>query len=224
MKSRRKQEWNSYLTDGNRFKITKEELEKRKKLLESKHNILSDNYQPPKLTHKAKMKIKKLTEETIEEQESNLESMSANVGSLDGGKSSLDLIALDSDNEETHQTPSKQQNYSTPRKSNKSTDNQHKSSSKTNTPRSVASKDEDTRERRQSSRSLSPSKTIQYSSMSNIKTPTKQPFIGADDRIEDEDVGSMLDEIKVLLTELRYYEEVSGRKSILEHKVRMIFV
>lgn len=45
--SRPKPEWNDYLTDPNRFKVSEEDLLKKKRLLVSKNNILAPEYQPP---------------------------------------------------------------------------------------------------------------------------------------------------------------------------------
>lgn len=223
MKSRRKQEWDNYMTDGNRFKVTKEELEKKKKLLESKHNILADSYQPPKLSNKSKSKLKKLAQESIQEQENNLENIAAD--SLSGGKSSLDLLALDSDNEDNNMlfttvTPkkaTKPSTITTPRTPSKMKSPHHSSS------HSVEDSNK-AEQRRMISRSPLPTKQIHYSSMANIITPSKQKtsFISTDDKLPDEDIAVMMNEIRTLLTELRYYEEISGRKSILDQEVKSI--
>jgi hypothetical protein len=233
----KKAEWNTYLTDANRFRVTDEEIMKKKLLLVSKHNILSDQYQPPKIKSKGKtLKASKLLQEDendddddhSEASEGRSKSRRGRKSSVDNGTSSLDLLELDSQSEEEdeRQTPlrsiTKKRNHQTIADTSKSSNSNNGSnifediiSSSFQSPNNGIDR-------------IAKNKPVKYHSMKNINSAKKaskqqkqySSLFNDNDKIPEDELTNMTQEIRMLIEELQYYEELSGKKSILQSTVR----
>jgi hypothetical protein len=214
-KVRPKKEWNLYLTDENKYSVSREELLKRKALFISKHNVLSDGYTPPPVTIRSKKSIIGHREPHYDEQKREV--------------TSLDLLALSSDeddnddDENTIHRNDDHQRYGQPISQEACPDFARKTSTITEvvsqkpphimeTPKKVAfiSNKKSSKSPKQkivASSKFSPQKTTQPS-------PTEQ--------MKDTDLKEISDEVCMLLKELRSYEEMTGKASSLEIQVHKL--
>jgi hypothetical protein len=235
----KKAEWNTYLTDANRFRVTDEEIMKKKSLLVSKHNILSDQYQPSKIKSKGKiLKASKLLQEDENDDDDNYSEVSTEAksktrkgrkSSEDNGTSSLDLLELESQSEEEEDrrltTPArsstKKRNHQTIVDTSKSS-NSHNGSSSNIFENMIASSFHSSK----SERPVKSKPVVKYHSMkhstSSKEKKHQQSLFKENDKIPEDELTNMTQEIRMLIEELQYYEELSGKKSILQSTVRGI--
>lgn len=274
-KPKSKQEWNTYLTDHDRFKITKDEQVRRKQLLISKHNILQDFDQPLDTPSKTNAK--------------SPHSISKAVLTPRQDATSLDLL-LDSDGimsesereAEVSDALKAEAGTTTPMSSKKG---KKKAVSSTKAKKAAANKeaasatamqrrqvmiaevmastytsdpsqddDEDDEEddadfayqlpkqypsspirqnlestkftpspRRKMGSTSSPKGSFAMSSSTQSRrlttTQTSSQFITTHDQLADKDVQDMSVEIRMLLQEMKYYEELSGKKKVFDSEV-----
>lgn len=268
-----KKEWNSYLTDDDRFKVTKQELLRRKQLMISKHNILHDVIEDDQMTGTmtpSKLKMKSPTSVS-----------KAAITPSNNEMTSLDLLTLESEHEEptsdiedAHEQPvhaetihDKKTYIMTPSITPKKAKGKKKtSSSKSKASKTVAAlktrqqmiaevmastisdgsmnsdydrDDQDEQDdddfayhlhqhfprqqvdsfaspaaRKVHTKSVSPK-----TSMVNSSTHSRRPFISHSDQMADRDIHEMGEEIKALLQEMKYYEELAGKKKIFDTEV-----
>jgi hypothetical protein len=234
----KKAEWNTYLTDANRFRVTDEEIMKKKSLLVSKHNILSDQYQPSKIKSKGKiLKATKLLQED-ENDDDNYSEGSTEVrsktrkgrkSSEDNGSSSLDLLELESQSEEEedkrHTTPArsstKKRNHQTIVDTSKSSNSHNGSSSNIFEDMIASSFQSSNNERTVKSKPVVMYHSMKHSTSSKEKKH-QQSLFKENDKIPEDELTNMTQEIRMLIEELQYYEELSGKKSILQSTVREV--
>jgi hypothetical protein len=192
-----KDDWNTYLTDADQYKVPEEEIVKKKQQYVSKHNILSDQYQPPK--PKTKLKVPKAPKDLFDSNEET-----TFIESSGEKHNSLDLLELDSEGNHEESDAEEEE----PEKEN------HVEFMKTKrtvvTPRKapvVAASS--------SSQQHPVVKTVKTTIKKVKSTPTKapRPFLSENDKIPDEDLSSMSTEIRLLFQELQYFEEVFGKKN-----------
>lgn len=199
----RRPQWNDYLTDHDKFKLPEEDYLKKKQLYVSKNNILCDAYQPPK-QKSIKASLSELKSRSAPSTPANSSSKNSkyslphddydeNNEEIEGNFNSLDLLKLESDDEQSmQQTPT--------------------STRKTKpTPK--------TKEMKKDTFASSPiaSSTLQKKMVTSSPksfSPTRQ-FFNKNETIEDSEVQEMYTEIRSLIHELRYYEELAGKRSIL---------
>jgi hypothetical protein len=191
-----KDDWNTYLTDADQYKVPEEEIVKKKQQYVSKHNILSDQYQPPK--PKTKLKVPKAPKDLFENTEET-----TFIESSGEKHNSLDLLELDSEGNHEESDAEEQEEE-------KMNHVDFMRTKRTVTPRKapvVAASS--------SSQQQPVVKTVKPTIKKVKSTPTKaaRPFLSENDKIPDEDLSSMSTEIRLLFQELQYFEEVFGKKN-----------
>ena len=239
-----KQEWNSYLTDADQYKATKEDLLKKKQLLVSKHNILADNNGVVVANNRSPRLIRTPTSNIISP------TVPITVNNKENSKND-DVDALDL--LEEHNAPQKSSLLTMKKKRNiniTSTKNMKKKSesdihnithTKKNRHSSFDSNnskhmmDDDNVSELDSIRTST--RTTTNTTVMNTPSPNKQRFhantttgtmkspskpskhahITPPPTVEkDGDLVYVADEIRALFSELKYYEELSGRQSIVD--------
>lgn len=217
MTPKKKPEWNDNLNDPSRFQISQEDLLRKKRLLVSKHNVLSPDYKPPKLHSivRKKSASKKLVmrEDHFESEYPDDRVDSEDEGaskhrSRDAEMTSLDL--LDSDQEDDL-TRDQQPNTRFKQRNMRSHANQSPSPSKRSprTPYQQQLSSPQTFDDGNFIKSVSPKKMAQ---VETIVTKSKE----REERICDSDLRMMAQDIDQLQRELRMYEELAGKRSILD--------
>lgn len=212
--------WNDNVADPERFKLNQKELLKRKELLVSKHNVLSENYKPPKersILHKLKTP-KKLSKSQPSSAQKRMDS--------------LDLLTRDSEDEENHDGSLA---------SGSDDDNDDLDSF----DRNLAAMKSQATSREDYNLSLSSEPRLRSESRTRLKDRTYAPnikqlqqqrassqskrvatnfVVAPDEKIEKPELTMIADEIQNLRQELRLYEELSGKKTILDAEVRMLLL
>ena len=209
----RRPSWNSYLTDDDKFKLSKQELLQKKKLLVSKHNILTNSGSCTTVPVKSKVrKVKKTTNKggpnvkTCKPSEKQVKSESC----MSSGPTSLDLLdceELDSDieskNSSCHQARTITSVKAVRRKeytgdSSPLTRPVHTSSGKR------------------------PSHLSRTTSTPDASTPSpkKNPSDEYLMTVSRQDMADISSLIGVLHSELRSFEELTGRQSPFDSEVR----
>lgn len=186
--SGRKKEWNSYLTDTDSFKLSKEEMIKRKALLLSKHNIL---------TNPAASKPKNITK--IPKKKERTEYIYRENYSSDDDSSEIVLEAVERSRQTRRHTHT---SYIDDRLKEAVSENElirFKSADIASKDRSNVSKDKSTH---------SSSKTIPISKKMHVES--------ANAIADMNEIGQM---ISILSSELKRYEELSGRRNIFSDDV-----
>jgi hypothetical protein len=184
--SGRKKEWNSYLTDTDSFKLSKEEMIKRKALLLSKHNIL---------TNPAASKPKNITK--IPKKKERTEYIYRENYSSDDDSSEIVLEAVERSRQTRRHT-----SYVDDRLKETVSENEllrFKSAD-------IASKDRSNVSKNKSIDSSS--KTIPISKKMHVESPNTI--------VDMNEIGQM---ISILSSELKRYEELSGRRNIFSDDV-----
>lgn len=218
-KLQRKQEWNDYLTEDNQFRISPEELLKKKQLLVSKHNILSEQYQPPKLKTKVKQlktKIQHLTTNHNNTKEKDHTPTTTRVKLREehqqhererGEQStSLDLLELDSDEETEEDEISSDYDHVHHQNRSQSVRKHSNIADRSSSPVNHAST----------------VRNLPFKSSKQQKSSQKKKFFSTTEKIPDDDLSTISKELILLFQELRYYEELSGKRSILQTDVSNI--
>jgi hypothetical protein len=238
-------EWNSYLTDADRYKITKEEELRKKQLLLSRHNILSESSRP--LTTYPTSRATTSTAAIV----SCTPGRVVNDGELHGEATALDLLGSDDENVETT-TPNldrkrKHASSSAKKPQKKSDVRQGLADNKGmgTTAKRLAFGRHQTTENRLKRQQDGPTEPVDDAvqcagsvTSSNVSgvfrrpspqkhRPTHGPAVatsspsleashkrGAAEK--DYDLVYVADEVRSLFSELKYYEELSGRRSILD--------
>jgi hypothetical protein len=248
-------EWNSYLTDADRYKITKEEELRKKQLLLSRHNILSESSRP--ITTYPTSRATTSTAATI-----STPGRAVNDGELHGEATALDLLGSDDENVEAT-TPNldrkrKHASSSAKKPLKKSDVRQGLADNKGmgTTAKRLAFGRHHTTENRLKRQQDGPSEPVDvafkctgsvtsrivcgvfrrhspqkhrptdgpataaspikrsgtgFPSSPSVEAPNKSG--GAE---KDYDLVYVADEVRSLFSELKYYEELSGRRSILD--------
>jgi hypothetical protein len=237
-------EWNSYLTDADRYKITKEEELRKKQLLLSRHNILSESSRP--ITTYPTSRATTSTAATV-----STPGRVVNDGELHGEATALDLLGSDGENVETT-TPNldrkrKHASSSAKKPQKKSDVRQGLADNKGmgTTAKRLAFGRHQTTENRLKRQQDGPTEPVDDAiqcagsvTSSNVSgvfrrhspqkhRPTHGPAVattspsleashkrGAAEK--DYDLVYVADEVRSLFSELKYYEELSGRRSILD--------
>lgn len=206
--TRPKPAWNDNVADPERFKLNQEELLKRKELFVSKHNVLSENYKPPKersILHKLKTPKKQSKSQPSSAQKK-----------LD----SLDLLTRDSQDDEDH--------YRTFDSESDGDDDLDSFDRNLTAMKSQVTSREDCNLSLSSeprTRSEFRTRLKDRTSTPNKRTPqSKQRLatrfvVSPDEKIEKSELTMIADEIQNLRQELRLYEELSGKKTILDAEV-----
>lgn len=218
----RKQEWNNYLTD-NQYSLSKEEVERRKKLFESKNNVLSENYAPPPPLLKPKKRKATPKPQLAENNE----------------LTSLDLLDLSSQTDELPRdvrretdrpaavvrTPSKPRSAASSSSPSSSSPSAASPSPPTHSARGTspqkARKPTAVLQSPRAAPAMVPSR--EHSGLSaKDSTPRKLASQAADpsEALSDQDLHEMNAEIVVLFEELRAYESMTGKTSSIPSAVR----
>jgi hypothetical protein len=237
-------EWNSYLTDADRYKITKEEELRKKQLLLSRHNILSESSRP--ITTYPTSRATTSTAATI-----STPGRVVYDGELHGEATALDLLGSDDENVETttpHLDRKRKHASSSAKKPQKKSDvRQGLADNKGmgTTAKRLAFGRHQTTENRLKRQQDGPTEPVDDAvqcagsvTSSNVSgvfrrhspqkhRPTHGPAVatsspsleashkrGAAEK--DYDLVYVADEVRSLFSELKYYEELSGRRSILD--------
>lgn len=203
--------WNMYLTDDDQFKLTKQELLKKKKMMISKHNILTNGGNTP-----VKSKVRKIKRTPKKE---SVDSISNNPSTkydkVDvSGPTSLDLIGYDSESDRDSSVDS----FCSPVKAVTSVT----AVSRGLSPKSVSSAPTKSPSAAQSR--LRSGKTKRYSQQEGQSTHSQPVRSTRSTPIEHftmskSDMSEIATLISSLNTELRYYEQLSGKRSALNAEV-----
>ena len=236
-KKKGKNEWNSYLTDGNQYKLSKEEILEKKKLLVSKNNTflspkllspetanhhsvkkhsystLDQNKNSPSSKHSPRYKHRIPTGQRLTSQSPFTISSTATTRSdnSDDGHSCIDNSDESADDEgdifeNLHEDGRNKKDLSSldlveqSRKAPIKFASQNKNASNKTILKQRKADIENTQF------SLTP------------QTPS-QNYNQENEKVDSNYLKEMLQEIQTLRTELRYYEELSGRRSILNGEV-----
>lgn len=265
--TRRKKDWNLYLTDDAKFRLSKAEILEKKKLLTSKYNTLKNPPLPQDKVHTnwtlsdhlnvARTAKKSPKQHNASEFNGNpvspspsLTYNSSSIGTTQAGESdddhedgdsidegiinrrnnnnkndfsSLDLLEKDAGDaddyyeEEHHEAPINLSVNISPR---------NKKSRFSSRKRHESMKKDDTLKRDIQNRTVAKSPITQGTSRNMFKEgspmnmkKTISPNDKVDDDDDDEYLKCMVEEIATLRKELLYYEELSGKKKILDTEV-----
>lgn len=242
----RRGEWNSYLTDADQYKLSKKEILERKKLFISKNNLVisssSSTVKQKRKTNSARKKtdfhqenksstgIHRSSPFTISSSAGTTQSANSDedesVAGTESGDclsncddlkdlSSLDLLEHSCDQSCDQKAPQRllqERNTAVKLVRNESS--------------KKLSKNLQVKESEQANgkgRSIEGQITYGYAKQSPL-TKNSQPFAAQENNdptdIDGNYLIEMVQEIQMLRTELRYYEQLSGRKSILNGEVR----
>jgi hypothetical protein len=217
--------WNTYLTDDN-YKISEEELLKRKQMHMSKHNILLDGG-----AEKTKRTIKKKIVKKQPKAQADMDNDSV-VSELEAHDRHIDAIDMLDDEEESRQQRGNKEN-----KQNGAARPSFCSTVKTrasSTPRAV---------RLPGTPSKPPSRAQYFHHQFSSPSPVAQTDDASEVSVRagsaprapvsavsvthglegggvlDEDLEDILAQIEMLTGEMQYYEELSGRKNIFNFDV-----
>lgn len=228
--------WNDYLTENDRFKLTEEELLKKKKLYVSKNNIMSPGYEPPRsvLQQRGSKEPSKSYKASSDQKEKETESDEKEEFT------SLDLLGRNEQTEQDELHEGEGEGSSHSEESDEEERSYGKKAKVQKSPKMVMKRNKpvlDLRKTRKSvihrAKTTVNSRIKEASVAPNLPTslmskerpqystkPTKKISSEKEEEEEEEliprnELSAMYSEIRSLQEELRMYEEISGKKSAL---------
>jgi len=188
--------WNTYLTDGDQFKLSREEILRKKKLLVSKHNILTSK--PP--TRRTRPVRRPRSKKTGADDGSSYQSVRRQTEEYADELTSLDLIQSNDDEEDLY----------TPIKPVVSA----KSSLRDNPKLKPDNKKKTSKPGMQYEPNRKPKTSLSHppTSEDNGKVSTDKGHIS----LSQKEMAEISNMIETLNGELRYYEQLSGKRSAID--------